>query len=511
MSERSLSVYDSVPGSLTPSPLPGHRENLVVVRFLNAHLAERGIDTGTHAMLYRMVLMISAMGRDLDAVIMGKKSAPSVTAGIASFCGFVLEGCAVLKRGYSARIARSEGAETQLGRLAGMMEASGDRLSMKPEALLRILHAPTGNDARLFGHLATHFDESVYGNFLQLHRLQPENPMWSINEQLTRVREAIEKVEIYCRAADKVVRRIEKEYGTIGTLATKTGQPDIQANKPSVPKLRSKPDLTVDVARAWYMKGLPTSPIPNEPPRLPLLPFQREEVVQRSAPLMVQVHRNPTLSQSAGDADNHIAQRSHFRSATVANTGYTVDPALNPAPIAYTDQRSVPQSAVSACTSRRPSNSTVPRVFTGSFHELEVDVKRLRLHKVKTPEAQPTSRIATRSPTATTHGSHELETAAESSSVYPSSPTALQRRNAVVDSDARWKNRLIDGEVVCSRRPSVRPSPQSVQAIDYFRAGLASGASEMWSGREDPNFMRTRSREEAVVSRAPSRNRERTI
>ena len=48
------------------------REKLLVIRFLNAHLAQGGIPQHLYDMLYRVALIISAMGREIRGIVQSK-------------------------------------------------------------------------------------------------------------------------------------------------------------------------------------------------------------------------------------------------------------------------------------------------------------------------------------------------------------------------------------------------------------------------------------------------------
>ncbi|KAK3670331.1 hypothetical protein LTR78_009785 [Recurvomyces mirabilis] len=478
-----------------PPPSPTNTK-LLVIRFLDAHHASGAIDTKTHAMLYRMVVLISAMGKDLHSIIQSKSAHVSVIHRMGQHAGFVVEGCVVLKRHYGMRADRAEAIGEQLDGLAKVLRGTQEEkmMIMQPDALLRF-----------FRHLATHFYDAVYGEFLQLHHVQPECPGWSVNGKLLAIQEAIDTIYEISQSADEVTQGIENKYGRLSkareaSLATR-----------SSPRKDRKPDLTVDIAKAKTPKTLPIMSVLDGPPVLPPLPFQIPEVdepVQQSAPAVVRINKHlifPYKSFSA--VEDQVSQRGHARSATVSSTGYVADQSATGLGISNLEPRQVPNTA-GRLSQRKPSTGNVPRVFKGSLSELQADVERLGLNKVKTPEGQHASPKPKSPP-------HEDFTEPEDyyrghsaglSSTFPSPATVLQRREAFMSKDTQWESRLVDGEVIRSRRPSDR--------LQVSRATLVSAQSaeveDYSSDQSTPKASRANAGGTAT-NRGPMRQRENTM
>ena len=147
-----------------------------------------------------------------------------------------------------------------------------------------------------------------------------------------------------------------------------------------------------------------STPITRDPPRLPPLPFETESLIEALNKIPARgndLHKKPVTSQSLSVVEDHRDSRHHRRSRT---TGSHADLASEPGAEPH---RSF---GFSANMARRPgSKSQVPRVFTGyasirvalsrsligsrSFNELEEGAQGLQLHKIKTPEAPPSTPV----------------------------------------------------------------------------------------------------------------------
>ncbi|KAK4552815.1 hypothetical protein LTR86_010149 [Recurvomyces mirabilis] len=499
-SQAAAHLHSSSPPSPTDT-------KLLVIRFLDAHHAEGAIDTKTHAMLHRMILLISAIGRDLHSIVQSKLAHASVIHRMGQHASFVLEGCVVLKRHYGRRADRAEAIGEQLDGLAKVLRGTQEEkmMVMQPGALLKMLHVPTGNDCRLFRHLATHFYDAVYGEFLQLHRAQPECPVWSLNGKLLAIQEAIDTIYEISQSADEVTQGIENKYGRLSK--TSKASP---ATRSSPPKAR-KPDLTVDIARAKTPKTLPVMSVLDGPPVLPPLPFQIPEVdepVQQSVPAVVRINKHPISPYKSFSAvEDQVSQRSHARSATVSSTGYVADQSTTGLGISNIEPRQVPHTA-SGLSQRKPSTGNVPRVFKGSLSELQADVERLGLNKVKTPEGQhasPKPKSPPREEFAEPEDYYRGHSAGLSST-FPSLGTVLQRREAFMSKDTQWESRLVDGEVVRSRRPSDRLQISRAPLISAQSAEIEDYSSDQSTPKASPSNANS-----APTKRGPMRQRENTM
>lgn len=71
---------------------------LPVIRFLNQHQANNGIERHGHDIMYRMVLMVSAIGQDLHAVVLsGGPVRTGVVAKIEWYARCILEGLMIFR------------------------------------------------------------------------------------------------------------------------------------------------------------------------------------------------------------------------------------------------------------------------------------------------------------------------------------------------------------------------------------------------------------------------------
>ena len=297
----------------------------------------------------------------------------------------------------------------------------------------------------------------------------------------------------------------------------------------------------------------PTLKTPSEPPQLPLLPFQVAD--DRSAALSQETPTKRsslsdafsatekeglylrTFANAQGDAEvpktarlepsgshsnlnksfsvveDKVMHRGHFRQVTDASDIYTagssgaVEPGIAP------PTSRLPHAGKSLATRRKGSKSQVPRVFTGSFHHLEDKVYEHQLHKIKTPEyTQPSSPSEADIASVTTSGTLSPEAGPVARDFADLAPTPsnsgsqLQRREALVSRDAQWGDRIINGEVVLSRRPD---RLQRAQTIDDRSSGIEG--LEKWLRQQSEAHSKLPETQNAPGRHASGRQRENTI
>lgn len=111
----------------------------------------------------------------------------------------------------------------------------------------------------------------------------------------------------------------------------------------------------------------------------------------------------------------------------------------------FFDESASPTYNIAAGTGReRPE---IPRVFTGSFSDLQESVQGLRLHRVN---------LSTGSDFDTGGDVKVKDFALRTPCLLPSPATLLERREALTAREPTWEHRLIGGQVVQSRRPHDR-------------------------------------------------------
>ncbi|KAK5678057.1 hypothetical protein LTS10_009226 [Elasticomyces elasticus] len=488
------SLYDTTP-----------REKLRVIQALNIHLAHGGIEQRTYNKLYRMVEMISATGLELRRI--SKIPHASFIRKVEWYAVCLLEGCEAFRR---LLLARARKAEEAAGRLAELDGVDDEHLTGRLKdwrETLCTLHVPTGNDSRLFQLVYDHYDDTVYAVFLQIHRRDLDNDVWKVNPQLTAISQCLDEVRTLCNTADGIVEQLESEYAAASKRVLQFTMPDTDpvveaapeqtTMRPDSPILGSasentemccrlddpaaskqpshsavqgvqqseaapaRPDLRIDVAAAEHV-GLKTSPISHNPPRLPPLPFQRSDTEEdllmhlslKSAPIL-DGDKSLSLAKSFGAVEELVHHRKHLWSATTADTGYIASSGN----LGLGTSRSFgrPIYGDPAIGSRpKGSVSSVPRVFTKSFIELEHDADQLELFKIETPQAQP-STPGRASPTP--EGDSPIKVrdfgdASNSTSVCPSPATLLYRREAPVNPDLPYGERSMYDEMIRSRRGS---------------------------------------------------------
>jgi hypothetical protein len=111
----------------------------------------------------------------------------------------------------------------------------------------------------------------------------------------------------------------------------------------------------------------------------------------------------------------------------------------------------------------------MPRVFTGSFSDLEESVEGLRLHRVNLStgsDFEPGGDVQVKD--------FALREPLRTPCLLPSPATLLERREALSAREPAWEQRLIGGQVVQSRRPHDRGRALTV---DERSAGLEAWLS----------------------------------
>ncbi|KAK5712265.1 hypothetical protein LTR17_018009 [Elasticomyces elasticus] len=486
------------------------REKLRVIQALDIHLAHDGIEQRTYDKLYRMVEIISAIGLDLRRV--SKIPHASFIRRIEWYAACLLEGCEAFRRLLLARARKAQEAADGLTELDGVDDEGQltERLKDWRETLCT-LHVPTGNDSRLFQLVYDHYDDTVYSVFLQLHRKDPENAVWTVNPQLTAISQCLDEVRTLCNTADGIVEQLESEYAAaakrvlqftmpntdpvveaapeqttmrpdspiLGSASKNTNmycrlddpaaseQPphsavqDVQPSEAAPGASATRPGLRIDVAAAEHV-GLKTSPISHNPPRLPPLPFQRSDTEEdllmhlslKSAPIL-DGDKSLSLAKSFGAVEELVHHRKHLRSVTTADTGYIASSSNFGLGTSRSFGRPIYDDP--AIGSRpKGSVSSVPRVFTKSLKELEHDADQLELFKIETPQAQPNTPWRA-SPTLEGDSPIKVRDFGDSSnttSVCPSPATLLYRREALVNPDLPYGERSMYDEMIRSRRGS---------------------------------------------------------
>ncbi|KAK5135989.1 hypothetical protein LTR08_004243 [Meristemomyces frigidus] len=488
-----------------PSPAPGPQPNkkLLVIEFLNAHLVNSAIDQGGYNMLYRMVEMISAIGKVMHSLAHSPLHSvqPSVLHEVENYARCVLEGCSRCMMHFKNQVQWAESRAKGLPELGGSWEGNDELLKGKMRVwrdVMRTLHLPTANDARLFRHMANHYFDVVYFDFMELHRRHPDNAIWEVNELLTTIQHALDDIQHKCIAADAVVEGVEDRFNG-GIKKLKTWLQEEKKRSATVSAPQSQAATSVVNTPRTAIKMPPTPCTGDGPPQLPPLLFQLPggddtDLFATTAALQIEATAAdlqltqslsvdpfvipPTLevddaaahlhlTQSFGAIEEKVAQRSHFRAPT---TGYTANP--RPAlavGIANVDPRRQIVRGAPVGDRRRSNKSTVPRVFTGSLSELERRIFDLDLHRVKTPEDQPGSPVVSSPPSKATVGKDCGAQAPRTPAVYPNPDTPMQRQEALDNEDADWNNGVAHGEVIRRRRAAPREGktpPRSEPTID---------------------------------------------
>lgn len=109
--------FRSPPRSETPG-----RVKLLVVRFLDVHLAQRGIEQHSYDMLYRMITLVSAMGKELHSIVQSKIPYIGLLKNIGWYADCILEGCNVFEKHFGERVGRARDGAERLPRLEKVID-----------------------------------------------------------------------------------------------------------------------------------------------------------------------------------------------------------------------------------------------------------------------------------------------------------------------------------------------------------------------------------------------------
>ena len=244
-----------------------------------------------------------------------------------------------------------------------------------------------GNDRRLFKWILDHYGD-VIERLMTLHQRKPGYGLQKIANRAIEVRNAFDALIRLAGEADRRAKHLQKEYRTASAM--------LAAHQAKAESQNQRKAAFEHLTAAEYQPSMTQA--------------------RTALP--------PIFSKSFGVAEEEAARKRQGRS------GKSREAASDDSVLAESRSRTQGPTTIT----RRREAST-PRVFTGSFSDLESNVQKLRLHKVETPE--------TTAPKDSPHNS-------------PNSPPLLQRREALVNKETELQDRLIKGEVVSSRRPSTK-------------------------------------------------------
>ena len=314
---------------------------------------------------------------------------------------------------------------------------------------------------RLFKLVFNHYDEVAY-RLLQLHRCKEQYDLGNIVKRATEVSQALNQLHQLAQESDALVVALEEEFKqALRRLATGCMSEANAAQRQAVTHLSESAEL---VTATVYQPS-------------------NDEATNRP---------HPFLSKSFSAAEEEVAHRGHARTATVCEAQYAM--AGKSADLVQPRVAQPYQGA--AIGTRRKGN--VPRIFTGSFSQLESDLRKLQLDKIRTHEGQ----INPKGLNSVKFRDFGAATPHISPCTTPSSATLLQRRDALVSRDSEFQNRVINGDVVKSRRPSTKPRAQT---IDDRTGGL-----EAWQ-KEESSEPRLPDMPNSAVRRGYLRHRENTL
>ncbi len=211
----------------------------------------------------------------------------------------------------------------------------------------RTLHEPTGNDSRLFKLIWQHFESEAYYRLLELNVRRPQLGLGATIGHAKEAYNSLGQLCVLATEADRVVKYLEREFKSVMDLRSRV-------KAVTLSYYEQKADDKLELLK----------PTAYQPPA--------EGAITRV---------NTAFSKSFGVAEEELLRRGHARAATFSETAYTAasESTNKSQPKADLPDRNVGQH-------RRGIH--VPRIFTGSFSQLEDDIRRLHIDKVHTPVTQ---------------------------------------------------------------------------------------------------------------------------
>ena len=167
-------------------------------------------------------------------------------------------------------------------------------------------------------------------------------------------------------------------------------------------------------------------------------------------------------SSSFAVVEDAIAPGHHQRASTIADVN------CDPANQATASFQLIPDPAFHGRpTAKRRHGAHLPRIFTGSFSQLESNIYGLGLHRVITPDQPqqpPLSDLKIRDFAVSPQHSQPPT---------PNSTSMLFRREAILSKETELQERVINGQTFRSRRPPIR-----AQTVDETSSGLERWLAE---------------------------------
>lgn len=293
--------------------------------------------------------------------------------------------------------------------------------------------------------IAGHYNDNAFNRLIELYRRKPNYGLEGLVDSAFEVDSSLEGLWQLAREADRRVKVLHDKFS-----AAVHGDLPAKSSKPTT--------ASADRLAATVYK-------PSDPQVDTVIPL--------------------CLSKSFGIAEEAAARKRNERTSASGNLDYVTN--------AFADRLLKAGTQTGRpIIGRRRKDKSVPRICTESFSELESDIHSLELHKVETPETVEAARkdIKVRDFGATP---------IDSPCLSPSPPTLLQRREAIVSKETELHDRVLNGEVVTSRRPSTKERSRTIDDGIWLEEWLKQASHN----HERPQCLRVNARRE--------RHRENTI
>jgi hypothetical protein len=266
----------------------------------------------------------------------------------------------------------------------------------------------------MYRMLLIYFDDYVHAPFMQLHRQAPDHASWQLHVNINRVRGNLNDLHSVCESVNQIVANLDHEY-----------------------------------ARGMHILH-----------RLTTNTTIRAPVIERGMPSIQESEEAAETYDHAASAFSRVDELDEFFDVSDAASLHSRQSSVLETKRYGLKQGAVSPPAAKSTSSR--STADVPRVFTGSFEELEKSVRKLRLHE-STVKQEPVK---------------VKDFAMPTPCLLPSPATLLERREAIIAREAEWDQRILAGRSVRSRRPSDKHRALTVND--------RSGSLEAWLATPSP-------------------------
>lgn len=315
----------------------------------------------------------------------------------------------------------------------------------------------------------------VFCDFTDLLIHKSQTPVYSLHIKITAIRHALGAIRATCAKADELVAKLDIEFEEASERLSRN----------TSLQLKFDGQVHASTSESQAMRSNDN----DGPPEIPPLPFQFHHDDESFLSTM-DSDKVLALTKSFSVVEDQVARRGHFRDKTLETGSIDLahppiisqgaEPSLSCAQ--YGQPSRVSKTSIRRGRSRT-SSSSVPRIFTGTLNELENKVYALNIHKIETPEGAQSPSTADISPSNCPSPVKARDFADDIGSLPVDPKPSLQRVETLVGREVQWEDRIVNGQLLRSRRPSEKL--QSAHTV-------AENTEEFccWLSQQSPGFSR---------------------